>query len=125
MPHSIAARAFRSLGLALSLGLPSASASASGGYWYGMMGGWAYQARGSVTNGQQLDFQRDLGLHSTDRGDLALGFAPARQQSHWIPTVDLSYIHIGERGLQLTAVNHGRPDRRRKSHRQTCKGFAG
>lgn len=86
--------------LALAIALPSASAAASGGYWYGMLGGWSYQARGSVTNGQQLDFQRDLGLRSTDRGDMALGFAPTAAQSPWIPTLDLSYFHFGERGRQ-------------------------
>ena len=100
MPRRIAARAFHTLGFAVSLGLFSTAASASGGYWYGMMGGWVYQARGSVTNVEQLDFQRDLGLRSTDRGDLAMGFAPSRQQSRWVPTVDVSYIHIGERGVQ-------------------------
>jgi hypothetical protein len=85
--------------IALTL-LAAAPAGAADGYWYGMLGGWSYQARGSVTNGAPLDFQRDLGLHSTDRADYGFGFAPSSRQSGWLPTVDLGYVHIGERGLQ-------------------------
>lgn len=79
-------------------------AAAGGGHWYGTMGGWSYEARGSVTNLSVLDFQRDLGLDTNDRAEYGLGFVPSREQSAWLPTVDVGFIHIGQRGQQQVST---------------------
>lgn len=70
-------------------------------YLFASAGGWAYKLTGSVVNGSQLDFDRDLNLKVSNRSNFALGYLPARLG--WVPGLTLDYVRVEASGQQKFA----------------------
>lgn len=86
-------------GMALLSSL-AAPAFARDAHWYGQIGAWAYDLRGSVSDVSRLDFQDDLGLRPRDRGEFLLGYQPGSRDPRWLPGVELDYLRLSADGEQ-------------------------
>lgn len=85
--------------LAAGLGFALSPALAHADDFYLAGGGWNYKLKGNVTSTTHLDFNDDLHMETTRKGEISLGYIP--DKLGWIPGVDFNYVKLAARGNQV------------------------